>query len=45
LRSPHDVHHMEGNRVYVRDAEGNGYVIPDYAALDPASRDLLEYHM
>jgi hypothetical protein len=45
LRSSHDVHRMEGGRIYVRDAEGNGYVIPDYTLLDPVSRDLLEYHM
>ncbi len=45
LRSHHDVHHMTGPRIYLRDAEGNGYVIPDYTKLDPASRDLLEYNM
>jgi len=45
LRSHHDVHHMDGARIYLRDAEGNGYVIPDYTKLDPASRDLMEYNM
>jgi hypothetical protein len=45
LKSTHDAHRMHGGRIYVRDSEGNGYVIPDYRELDPASRELVELYV
>jgi hypothetical protein len=45
LRSPHDAHRLPNNRIYVRDAEGNGYLILDLTKLDAASRDLVEINV
>ncbi|MFO7958413.1 MAG: DUF1854 domain-containing protein [Candidatus Brocadiia bacterium] len=42
LKRRRDVHRMRGGRVYIRDAGGNGYLIPDIRELDPASRNLIE---
>lgn len=42
VRGRHEAHHMGPARVYVRDAEGNGYLVPDVARLDPASRELID---
>jgi hypothetical protein len=42
LKSRRDVHRLPNSRVYIRDAEGNGYLIPDLRKLDPASRRLVE---
>ncbi|MGD2174585.1 MAG: DUF1854 domain-containing protein [Candidatus Brocadiaceae bacterium] len=41
LKRRRDVHLMRGGRVYIRDAAGNGYLIPDLKELDPASRQLV----
>jgi hypothetical protein len=45
LRSAHDAHRLPNNRIYVRDAEGNGYLILDLTELDPASQSLLELNV
>jgi len=45
LKSNHDIHRLAGGRIYVRDAEGNGYVIPDVEKLDRPSRDLIELYV
>ncbi len=45
LKSSHDADRLPGGRIYVRDAEGNAYLIPDYRALDPASRDMIDLFM
>ena len=45
LRSPHDAHRLPDNRVYVRDAEGNGYLILDLTMLDSVSRDLVDLNV
>jgi len=45
MRSSRDVHRLSEGRIYVRDAEGNGYVIPDIRELDAASRNLVEFHV
>jgi hypothetical protein len=42
LKSSHDARRLRGGRIYVRDAEGNGYLIPDYRELDPDSQNLVE---
>ncbi len=42
LKRRRDVHRMRGGRVYIRDAGGNGYLIPDIRELDPASRQMIE---
>ena len=42
LRGRHDAHRLGGGRIYIRDAEGNAYLIPDVAKLDPASRRVIE---
>jgi hypothetical protein len=45
LRSAHDAHRLPDNGIYVRDAEGNGYLIPDWTKLDAASQSLLELNV
>jgi len=45
LKTRHDAHRLSGGRIYVRDAEGNSYLIPDYRKLDRASQRLLELHV
>ncbi len=45
LKSTRDVHRLGGGRVYLRDSEGNGYVIPDSGQLDRESRELLELYV
>lgn len=45
LKGRHNAHRMGQGRIYVRDAEGNGYLIPDLNRLDPVSRQLLETNM
>ena len=40
-----DLRVLPGGRVLVRDADGNRYEIPDLAALDPASRAIVEDHI
>jgi len=42
LKRRHDVHRMRNGRMYIRDAGGDGYLIPDIRSMDPASRDLIE---
>jgi len=42
LKRRHDVHNMGGGRIYIRDAAGNGYLIPDISKLDPASQQLVQ---
>ena len=42
LKSSHDAHRLPAGRIYVRDAEGNGYLIPDYRELDADSQNLIE---
>lgn len=42
LKRRRDVHRMQGGRIYVRDADGNGYLIPDIRMLDPLSRSLID---
>ncbi|MFO8007272.1 MAG: DUF1854 domain-containing protein [Candidatus Brocadiia bacterium] len=39
LKRRRDVHRMKGGRIYVRDASGDGYLIPNVRELDPASRE------
>ncbi len=41
LKRGRDVHRMRGGRIYVRDAGGNGYLIPNVRELDPASREMV----
>ena len=38
----HAAQRMGNGRFYVRDADGNGYLIPNVAELDPVSRRLVE---
>jgi len=45
LKSRHDCHRLPGGRVYIRDAEGNGYLIPDVGELDSVSRRLIELNV
>ncbi|MCK4375989.1 MAG: DUF1854 domain-containing protein [Candidatus Brocadiae bacterium] len=45
LRSAHDAHRLPDGRIYVRDAEGNGYLIPDYRKLDRTSQGLIELYV
>jgi hypothetical protein len=45
LKSSHDAHRLQGGRIYLRDAEGNAYLIPDYRELDLGSRDLIDLFM
>lgn len=45
LKSTRDVHRLGGGRIYVRDSEGNGYVIPDVRELDLQSRELIELYV
>jgi len=42
LKGRHSAHRMGRGRIYVRDAEGNGYIIPDVNRLDPASRRIID---
>ncbi len=42
LRGRHDAHRLAGGRIYIRDAEGNAYLIPDVSKLDAASRKVIE---
>jgi hypothetical protein len=45
LRSAHDAHRLPNNRIYVRDAEGNGYLILDLTKLDAPSQSLIELNV
>jgi hypothetical protein len=45
LKSSRDAYHVGEGKVYIRDSEGNPYLIPDYRDLDPASRDLVRLHV
>lgn len=45
LSSNHDAHRLPNRRIYIRDAEGNGYVIPDWTKLDAASQSLIELNV
>jgi len=42
LKRGHDVHHMRGGRVYIRDVAANGYLVPDIRQLYPASQKLAQ---
>ncbi len=42
LKRRRDVHRLRGGRMYIRDAGGNGYLIPDIRELDPVSRSQIE---
>ncbi len=42
LKRRGDVHRLRGGRIYIRDAGGGGYLIPDLSKLDPVSRSLVE---
>ena len=42
LRGRHSAQRMGSGRLYIRDAEGNGYLIPDVKKLDPVSRRLID---
>jgi hypothetical protein len=45
LKARHDARRLPGRRIYVRDAEGNGYLIPNVDELDDASRALIELNV
>lgn len=45
LRSRHDAQRLGGGRIYLRDADGNGYLIPDVKALDPQSQRHIEINV
>lgn len=45
LRARHDARRLPGHRLYVRDAENNGYLVPDIRRLDPVSRNLLDLNV
>jgi hypothetical protein len=45
LRARHDARRLPGRRIYVRDADGNGYLIPDVRKLDEASQALIELNV
>lgn len=45
LKSSRDAYHVGEGKVYIRDSEGNPYLIPNYRDLDPASRDLVRLHV
>lgn len=42
LKGRHSAQRMGSGRLYIRDAEGNGYLIPDINKLDPTSRRLID---
>lgn len=42
IRSGHRDVRVVGNRILIRDADGNQYVIPDYRRLDADSQTLIE---
>jgi hypothetical protein len=45
LKARHDARRLPGRRIYVRDADGNGYLIPDVRKLDEASQALIELNV
>jgi hypothetical protein len=45
LKARHDARRLPGRRIYVRDADGNGYLITDVTKLDEASRALIELNV
>jgi len=45
LKGHRDAHRLGRDRIYIRDAEGNGYLISDIRRLDAASRRLIETNM
>ena len=45
LKSSRDAYHVSEGKVYIRDSEGNPYLIPNYRELDPASAELVRLHV
>lgn len=45
LKSSHDAQWIPGGKVYVRDAEGNPYLVRDIKKLDPASQGLIQLNV
>lgn len=45
LKSTRDAYQVGKGKVYIRDSEGNPYLIPDYRELDPASQELVRLHV
>lgn len=45
LKSTRDAYFVGEGKIYIRDSEGNPYLIPDYRELDPVSQDLIRLHV
>jgi hypothetical protein len=45
LKSSRDAYRAGERKIYVRDAEGNPYLIPDYEELDDESRAQVRMHV